>query len=116
MQQETKTEIKEVAIYIRKSRMEETEEDLKNHINMLTDICKKQKWNYTIYREVKSGAAIEIRPEMKKLLKDIELEFYNALLVVDQGRPGRGDSDDSDHRHGNKNYIMPWKKNRNLYN
>lgn len=97
MDQENKTEIKEVAIYIRKSRVEETEDDLKNHINMLIDICKKYHWNYTLYREVKSGATIEMRPEMQRLLKDIESELFDALLLVDQDRLGRGDSSDSDY-------------------
>lgn len=97
MDQENKTEIKEVALYIRKSRVEETEDDLKNHINMLIDICKKHHWNYTLYREVKSGTTIEMRPEMQRLLKDIESELFDALLVVDQDRLGRGDSSDSDY-------------------
>lgn len=51
----------------------------------------------SIYREVKSGASIEVRPEMQKLLKAVELGLYDAVLVVDQDRLSRGKGVETDY-------------------
>lgn len=44
MNKEQKVIIKDVAIYIRKSRTNETKKDLKNHRTMLIKICEENKW------------------------------------------------------------------------
>lgn len=87
--------ISDVAIYLRKSRgTDETEKDLDNHRSMLVEICEKRKWNYKIYQEIGSGIDIDLRPEMLKLLSDVELKLFDAVLVVDLDRLGRGKNSD----------------------
>lgn len=88
--------IRYVAIYIRKSRVEETEADLLKHKVILLDICKKQKWKYEIYWEVANSSTIKDRPEMLRLLKDIEASKYDAVLVIDQDRLSRNDGADKE--------------------
>lgn len=86
--------IKNVAIYLRKSRAEETEKDLANHLNMLMGVCNKYNLKPVIYKEVKSGATIEMRPEMQRLLIDIKRNMFDAVMVVDIDRLGRGKDSD----------------------
>ena len=90
--------IKDVAIYIRKSRntgIEEDEETLKRHKDELIMFAQKQNFRYVLYEEVKSGDRIIDRPKMIQLLKDIEEELFDAVLVIDIDRLGRGDEEDS---------------------
>ena len=86
--------IKYVAMYLRKSRGEE--DDLAKHEVILEDICTKNNWKYVQYKEIGSSDSIELRPEMKKLLYDIEKETYDAVLVVDYDRLSRGDMGQQD--------------------
>lgn len=90
------SEIYEVAIYLRKSRDESNgEEDiLAKHEKELTDIAKNNGWRYIIYREIGSSDSIDYRPEMVKLLKDVENDLFDAVLVADYDRLGRGDMED----------------------
>lgn len=90
--------IKDVAIYLRKSRGkdgEETEETLSKHKEILVSFAKEKNFRYVLYPEVRSGDRIDSRPEMQKLLKDIEEDLFDAVLVVDIDRLGRGDEEDS---------------------
>ena len=87
--------IKDVAIYLRKSRFDETDSDFKKHQVVLVDICIKNRWKYTIYREIKSGVSIDTRPQMLKLLDDVADGLYDALLVIDQDRLSRGEGADT---------------------
>lgn len=90
--------IKDIAIYLRKSRangQEETDETLLKHKQILIDFCKKYSLRYVTYEEVVSGDRIQDRPEMQKLLTDIEGDLYDGVLVVDIDRLGRGDEEDS---------------------
>ncbi len=89
------------AIYLRKSREDiESEkygegETLARHEKILTTLA--QKRNLTIgkiYREVVSGETISERKEMQKLLKDVENEKWNGVLVVEVERLARGDTSD----------------------
>ncbi|MBZ9688445.1 recombinase family protein [Clostridium estertheticum] len=86
--------ISDVAIYLRKSRAEETEKDLANHLNILLEVCDKNNWKYRIYKEIASGATIEMRPQIQQLLSDVKQDLYDAVLVVDVDRLGRGKSSD----------------------
>ena len=87
--------ITNVAIYLRKSRADETEKDLAQHRVILTDICAKNRWKYKTYEEIFCSASINTRPEMINLLRDVEDGLYDAVLVVDQDRLSRGDGRDA---------------------
>ncbi len=90
--------IKDIAIYLRKSRakgQEETNETLEKHREVLVEFAKNHNLRYVIYPEVKSGDRIIDRPEMQKLLDDIEGDLFDAVLVIDIDRLGRGDEEDS---------------------
>ena len=89
------------AIYLRKSREDiESEkygetETLARHEKILTSLALTR--NLTIgkiYREVVSGETISERMEMQKLLKDVENEKWNGVLVVEVERLARGDTAD----------------------
>lgn len=83
-------DIKDVALYLRKSRGEE-EKDLHKHRSILTDLAKKNNWRYIEYFEIANSETIEFRPKFKQLLKDIEDNMFDAVAVVDYDRLGRGD-------------------------
>jgi len=90
--------IKDVSLYLRKSRGKdgmETDEVLKNHKDELIAFCHKNNWRFAIYEEVVSGDSINERPEMIKLLQDVEDGLWDATIVVDIDRLGRGDEEDS---------------------
>jgi len=90
--------IKDIAIYLRKSRakgQEETDETLEKHNEVLVEFAKKHNLRYVIYKEVASGDSIDGRPEMIKLLEDIENDLFDAVLCVDIDRLGRGNEEDS---------------------
>lgn len=91
-----------VAIYIRKSRedREETREStLERHERILKEYCNKYGLRYTentIYREVVSGDSISNRPQMQKLLKDVENNYYDGVVVVEVQRLSRGNGIDQE--------------------
>lgn len=84
-----KDKISKVAIYLRKSRVEETEADLLNHRTLLEDVCKENRWNYDIYMEKGSTSSqdIEIRDAWAQLCEKIS--NYDGVLVVEQARISR---------------------------
>lgn len=84
--------IKDVAIYLRKSRGEE--EDLQKHRMALEELCIIKGWRYTEYSEIGSSDSIDFRPKMVQLLKDIENEMYDAVVVMDMDRLSRGDGEE----------------------
>ncbi|WP_137743432.1 recombinase family protein [Robertmurraya siralis] len=87
--------IKNVALYLRKSRGD-IDEDLKKHSLIMKEICEKNEWNYVEYSEIGSGESIEDRVEMKKLLKDVEEGLYDAVVCFQFDRLGRGSGTDQD--------------------
>lgn len=91
----------EYAIYLRKSRADlEAEahgegETLLRHEKMLTELARRMNLTITdIYREIVSGETIEARPQVRKLLNEIEKGRYKGVLVVDVDRLARGDTVD----------------------
>ena len=83
------------AIYLRKSRAEETtatvEDTLQRHKETLLDFAKNNHLTIIhIYEEVVSGESLYARPEMLKLLSDVENGKYDAVLCMDIDRLGRG--------------------------
>lgn len=94
--------IKEYAIYLRKSRtdleLEKNGEDtLQHHEQRLRELAKKLKIvisEENIFRELVSGESISERPEMQKLLANIMGKKYKGVLVVDLDRLARGNTKD----------------------
>lgn len=89
------------AIYLRKSRMDlEAEshgagETLKRHEAALLSLAKKRNYSIgAIYREVVSGDTIAGRPEMQRLLADVEAGKWRGVLVMEESRLARGDTMD----------------------
>lgn len=84
--------IKDVAIYLRKSRGEEG--DLQKHRMALEELCIIKGWRYTEYSEIGTSDSIDLRPKMIQLLKDIENELYDAVVIMDMDRLSRGDGEE----------------------
>gem|GEM_PF-5389394 len=89
--------IANIAIYLRKSRADDAdepvEETLERHRKTLLEFAEKNALaisEQNIYKEVVSGDALYARPEMLRLLKDVEAEKFNAVLCMDIDRLGRG--------------------------
>jgi len=84
----------DAAEYLRKSRMEEgmdTEEVLTKHRKALSEYAAAHNIHIIeTYYEVKSGESLYARPEMLRLLEDVEAGKYEAVLVMDLDRLSRG--------------------------
>lgn len=92
---DAESEIRNVAIYLRKSREEADDEDvLSKHRNELVALADNNKWQYSLYEEIKTGEKIAYRPIMQQLLDDVETGRYDAVLVMDIDRLSRGDNKD----------------------
>lgn len=88
-------------LYLRKSRLDiEAEargegETLERHKTMLMNYAKQHQLPIShIYQEVVSGESIDARPEMQKLLEDVEAGMWEGVLVVEVERLARGDTID----------------------
>jgi len=86
-----------VAMYLRKSRADlEAEargegETLAKHRKTLLEVA--QQMNLKIVKireEIASGESLAHRPQMVELLKEVEAGLYDAVLVMDMDRLGRG--------------------------
>lgn len=90
--------IKNVAIYLRKSRDEENEDKeivLKRHETQLLDYCKRNNLIVSkIYREIVSGDTIEHRPQMQALLNDVSANLYDGVVCMEIERLSRGNQID----------------------
>lgn len=91
----------EYALYLRKSRADlDAEargegETLAKHKRILLAHAKRLKINIThIYQEIVSGDRISDRPEVMKLLNDVEDGKWTGVLVVEVERLARGDTID----------------------
>lgn len=91
---EIKGDMMNVCIYLRKSRSEENmsiEEVLKRHRTTLLAYAQKHDLNVLDTKEeVVSGESITRRPKMIELLQEVEDSKYDAVLVMDIDRLGRG--------------------------
>ncbi len=86
-----------VCVYLRKSRADRDHQDLpledvlNRHEAMLLEFAEKAKLDVAdIKKEVVSGESLARRPEMLKLLGEVEEGLYDAVLVKDFDRLGRG--------------------------
>lgn len=89
------------AIYLRKSRADvEAEqsgagETLARHEKTLLDLARKMELPVAaVYREIVSGETIDARPEIRRLLTEVENKAYDGVLVMDADRLARGDTVD----------------------
>lgn len=89
------------AIYLRKSRIDlEAErsgqgETLKRHETALLGLARKRRLPVgEIYREVVSGDTISGRPEVQRLLSDVEAGRWKGVLCMEESRLARGDTMD----------------------
>lgn len=87
--------IKNVGSYVRKSRGDE-EVDLEKHKFAIEEKCKEEGWESIPYEEIGSGETIEGRPKMKELLNDVGDGMFDAVVVFDFDRIGRGGSGDQE--------------------
>lgn len=108
--------------YGRKSRMDDpllsVEETLEKHNKILDEYAEKYLGGpipeENTYMEVGSGESLKDRPEITRLLKDIEDPEVQAILVVDVQRLSRGDLEDAGRlirllRYTNTHVITPMK-------
>jgi len=93
--------VEKYCIYLRKSRQDnEAEargegETLARHKNTLFELAKRQNLIVTeVYEEIVSGETISARPEMKRLLSDVEKGKWAGVLVMEIERLARGDTSD----------------------
>ncbi|WP_163975610.1 recombinase family protein [Paenibacillus alvei] len=93
--------LEEYLIYLRKSRSDlEAEErgegeTFARHEKTLLELSKRLKINVTaIYREIVSGETIDERPEMQRVLKEVEDGKWAGVLVMEVERLARGDTVD----------------------
>ena len=111
-------------IYLRKSRADEEAEKqgqfetLHRHKTTLLKIAKEKSLNIVdIKEELESGESIKDRPKMIELLKEVEQNKYDAVLVMDIDRLGRGNMQDQGlildtFKNSNTKIITP----RKIYN
>lgn len=82
------------AVYLRKSRMEEgmdTDEVLRKHRQGLDECAQRHGLDIIdYYPEVVSGESLYARPQMLRLLEDVEAGRFNAVLCMDLDRLSRG--------------------------
>lgn len=86
-------------IYLRKSRKDIEEEKkegggdtLDRHRKQLVELAQRENHRIIeIYEEVVSGEYISDRPEIQKMLREVEQGTVDAILVMDLDRLGRGD-------------------------
>ncbi len=93
--------MEQYAIYLRKSRFDRdygemsVEETLKRHGAILEKLARDRGYSVAkVYREVVSGESIAERPQIQRLLEEVNEGRYFGVLVVDVERLARGNSAD----------------------
>lgn len=88
-------------MYLRKSRADKdyenssTEAILNRHEKALLELAQNNNYKISqIFREVVSGETLSQRPEMQKLLAQVENNMYDGVLVMEVERLARGNSVD----------------------
>lgn len=89
------------AMYIRKSREDEEIEkyeegdSLERQEKRLKEYAKSRNLKISkIYKEIVSGETISERKEMQNLLRDVENELWDGVIVIEVERLARGDTSD----------------------
>lgn len=93
--------LREYAVYVRKSRVDVEAEahgqgdTLRRHKERLFDLAKQLNLSISaVYEEVVSGETITSRPQMQKLLQNVEQGHFAGVLVMEVERLARGDTID----------------------
>lgn len=93
--------MEQYAKYLRKSRFDRdyaelsVEETLKRHESILDKLASDRGYHIAkTYYEVVSGESIAARPEIQKLLEEVNAGIYAGVLVVDLERLARGNGAD----------------------
>lgn len=91
--------IRNTALYLRKSRVDEADEHigdtLRRHKETLLAFAAEQGLVIeAIYEEVVSGDSLYTRPQMLRLLEEVEQGRFGAVLCMDLDRLGRGGMSD----------------------
>lgn len=90
-------------MYLRRSRADVDEErrgageTLARHYAMLTELAGRLGIHIAesaVYREIVSGDTIAARPQMQRLLTDVERGMWDGVLVTEMSRLARGDTMD----------------------
>lgn len=84
-----------IAVYLRKSRSDRQEEPvsetLSRHRETLFQLARERGDEIAVvYEEVVSGDSLAARPEMLRLLQDVEAGLYEGVYCMDIDRLGRG--------------------------
>lgn len=82
-------------IYIRKSKLDKGQEAhrLELQRKKLPAYAASQNWSYEVYDDgIISGAEVENRPQMVRLIRDIEKGLINMVLVIEVSRLSRDDN------------------------
>jgi site-specific DNA recombinase len=82
--------IKAVAIYVRKSR--DNKESLEGQLASLIEYCVRLGWEYEVFSEEGSASSEDWnRPELQRMIKLVEKQHFDAILVTEQSRITRAD-------------------------
>lgn len=87
-------------LYLRKSRADREQytqdtDVLSRHEHILMELARKMQISVTkIFREVVSGDTISARPEVQRLLSEVDDGLWDGVLVVEVERLARGDTID----------------------
>lgn len=87
-----------VALYLRKSREEETESretTLARHERMLTDYCRNNGLKIVkTFKEVVSGESLDTRPQARAMLEEVADGHFDGVAVIELERLSRGNQID----------------------
>ena len=83
-----------VAIYVRKSRLKETDSlEIDRQIELLVDYADANNMEYQVFSEEGSSEDWEGRSELQRMLMELKRNIYDGVLVTDQDRLTRDRTD-----------------------
>lgn len=84
---------KKIAIYVRKSRLKDSDSmEIERQIELLIEYAEKNNMEYVIFHEEGSSEDWN-RPKLQEMMKFLERENYDGILVTDQDRISRDSTD-----------------------
>ena len=87
------TNKKKVAIYVRKSRLKDTDSmEIDRQIELLVEYAERNKMQYIIFHE-KGSSEDWNRPQLQEMMSFLKNENYDGILVTDQDRISRDSTD-----------------------
>lgn len=82
-----------VIIYVRKSRLKDDDAmEIDRQIELLVEYAKSNKMDYIIFKEEGSSEDWN-RPELQKMITELEKDIYDGVLVTEQDRISRDSTD-----------------------